>query len=75
MTELAGTCAQEGGVPTDAFVELLEMIVNLLQTMGSMMSMAFSGKFPPHRTKMLCNTLASPTAKVGWSDTASDDVM
>ena len=74
MTELAGTCAQEGGVSTDAFVELLEMIVNLLQTMGSMMSMAFSGKYTRHR-KMLFNALASLTAWWWWIDIASNDVM
>ena len=44
MTELAEICSREGGepIPTDEFCELLDLIVLLLQGMGSLMSTAFS---------------------------------
>ena len=43
MTELAKYCAQDGeSIPTDEFCDLLDLIVLLLQGMGSLMSTAFS---------------------------------
>ena len=45
MTELAGTCRTDGeAIPVEEFCELLDSIVLLLQGMGSLMSVAFSGK-------------------------------
>ena len=46
MTELATICsADPQNIPTNEFCELLDVIVLLLKSMGSMMSIAFSGKF------------------------------
>lgn len=46
MTELAERCQQDGeNIPVEEFCDLLDMIVLLLQGMGSLMSVAFSGKF------------------------------
>ena len=46
MTTLGQQCSANGdAIPVDEFCSLLESIVQLLQGMGSMMSMAFSGKF------------------------------
>jgi len=45
FTELTQTCAADPeAIPTDAFADLLDCIVLMLQAMGSMMSTAFSGK-------------------------------
>ena len=46
MTELSTICAADPeNIPTNEFCELLDVIVLLLKSMGSMMSIAFSGKF------------------------------
>ena len=46
MTELGTICAADPeNIPTNEFCELLDVVVLLLKSMGSMMSIAFSGKF------------------------------
>ena len=46
MTELSVICsADPENIPTTEFCELLDVVVLLLKSMGSMMSIAFSGKF------------------------------
>ena len=45
MTELAERCQADGeAIPVEEFCDLLDTIVLLLQGMGSLMSIAFSGK-------------------------------
>ena len=46
LTECAQACAADANaIPTDEFCALLMQTVGLLKGMGSMMSIAFSGKF------------------------------
>ena len=52
MTTLGQQCSANGdAIPVDEFCSLLESIVQLLQGMGSMMSMAFSGKFASFKSR------------------------
>ena len=45
FTELSQACAVDAdAIPTDSFADLLDNNVLMLQAMGSMMSVAFSGK-------------------------------
>ena len=58
MTELAQRCQQDGeAVPVEEFCDLLDSIVLLLQGMGSLMSVAFSGRYKIARLRSRCDQI------------------
>ena len=62
MTELSTICAADPqNIPTNEFCELLDVVVLLLKSMGSMMSIAFSGKFHNNNILFLAEAMMSST--------------
>ena len=60
MTELSTTCAADPqNIPTGEFCELLDVVVLLLKSMGSMMSIAFSGKFHNNNIQVMMSSTQS----------------
>ena len=75
LTELSQTCAADAeNIPTEAFCDLLDNIVLLLKEMGSMMSMAFSGKYLQSFYKDLWIN-SSNTFKIWFTDVNEKSVI